>query len=692
MKIKKLKLGSLMYPLLVLILSITLLAIPAFGQEAGTENIKQDNQKTDVQANNLLDDVVVKASKMDRKPEHMTDSVTIINEAQIELQGFTDATEILRLTPSVEFKQAGGPGQFSYPKMRGYPQGHYLVLINGMRVNEPMSAGVGNFIGHIDTELVESVEVLRGPQSALYGSDTTAGVMSFSTLSGKEGMHSKVGVEYGSLDWKKGFASVRGRNGLVDYAVAAAYTDSDGVHDEEFYKNFSPTFKLGWHPGAWDVEVGYLYVHSEFQSADLDYPSNFLNDRSEAWAFQTPDPNNANEYDQHIATLNVTHTINDAFRQKMMVGLFDKDSYRNDLDDGLLGYQAAPFDNFTYGGVTYNKGDSVPVYDDGTGVAYGYDNTNFMLDYNFIWDSQLSEGNNNTALFGVAYEYQKGGKWGRYGDMSSSVYNFSLYANDQFMALDERLILSGGVRLDEHEAFGSEATWKIGSAYTIPGIETTLFSNYGTSFRAPSFSQLYDPSYGSDSLTPETGWTVEAGVRKEFLNGRIDGDITFWYSELDDVIVFDYTVVNPRRSSGFGEYNNRDSMETSGVEFAFGADITDSLNLSGNYTYTDSTSFEDGIEYRTVQIARNKGSLTLSCGKESYNMGVSAYYSGPRLRWKGDVEMKEYWRFDIFGNYKFANGMSLYTRVENILDKEIEEGLGYEQPGVYAIVGLKFEI
>ena len=122
MKIKNYKLSSLMYPLLVLILSITLLGVPAFGQEAGTENIKQDNQKTQGQANSLLDDVVVKASKMDRKPEHMTDSVTIIDEAQIELEGFTDATEILRLTPSVEFKQAGGPGQFSYPKMRATPR------------------------------------------------------------------------------------------------------------------------------------------------------------------------------------------------------------------------------------------------------------------------------------------------------------------------------------------------------------------------------------------------------------------------------------------------------------------------------------------------------------------------------------------------------------------------------------------
>ncbi|MBU1056011.1 MAG: TonB-dependent receptor [Proteobacteria bacterium] len=661
---------------LAAVIMALILWLPAFAEES--ESVEK------------IDEVIVKSTKIERKPEHMTDSVTVISEEDIKLQSFTDMTEILRFTPSVEFKQAGGPGQFSYPKMRGYGQGHFLVLVNGMKINEAYSAGIGNFIGQLDTKLLQSVEVLRGPQAALYGSDTTAGIISFTTIGGKPGKHINAGAEYGSLNWKKGYSSIRGGTVIWDYAFGVAYTDSNGVHDDEYYRNFSPTFKLGWHPDTIDIELAYLYVKSEFQAAELNEPSNTLNSRSEHWSFQTPDPNNANEYKHQIATLNASHQINDYFRHKLLLGWFEKEHYRNDRDDGLLGYESAPFNNFTFDGVTYNAGEAVPIYDEGTGEAYGYDNRNLMADYNLIWDSRLGDLGSNSTLFGLEYYYQEGGKWGRYGDVDSNNYNYSFYINDQLLLLKEALVLSAGLRRDEHEAYGTQTTGKIGSAYTFFNMGTTLFTNYGTSFRAPTFSNLYDPSYGNEDIDPETGWTVEGGLRQELMNGRIDAEVTYWYSELDDVIVFDYTIPNSKRPSGFGEYGNRDSAETSGVEFAFGAHITDHINLKGNYTYTNSNSENDGERFRTVQIARNKGNLSLSYVTDEYAFGVTGYYSGPRLRWKGDIEMKEYYRVDLFGRYEILKGVNLYGRIENLTDEDIEEGLGYEQPGFYGIIGIEY--
>lgn len=661
----------------LLFISIFIAVMPAFGDES--QKVEQ------------LDEVIVKSSKMERKIENITDSVTVIDKLDIELQGFTDTTEILRFTPGVEFKQAGGPGQFSYPKMRGYAQGHFLVLVNGMKINESYNAGVGNLLGQLDTKMIESVEILRGPQAALYGSDTTAGVMSFETITGSTGTHLDTGAEFGSLGWKKGYASVRAGTDTWNYAIGAAYTDSDGVHDEEYYKNFTPTFKLGWHQGDVAAEFAYVYVDSEFQAAELDQPNDFLNSRDEAWAFQTPDPHNANEYEHHVATLKLSHDINQNFRQKMMLGLFKKDEYRNDIDDGLLGYQSAPFDDFTFDKVTYNKGDKVPVYDDGTSVAYGNNHKNMMADYNLIWDSQMGSAGSNSMLFGVEYLYQEGGKWGKYGDLAADNYNYSFYVNEQMLLLEEALVLSAGVRQDNHEVYGGETTGKLGGAYTF-STDTTLFANYGTSFRAPTIFNLYDALYGNEDITPETGWTVESGIRQKWMNGRLDGEVTCWYSELDDVIVFDYSIPNPDSSVGSGKYANRDSAETSGVEVVFDAKITDQINLKANYTYTHSCSEQDGEKFRTVQIARNKGSLTLAYETDKYSFGVTGYYSGPRLRWKGDVEMEEYFRLDCFGRYRLTDGLSLYTHIENLLNEDIEEGLGYEQPGFYGIIGVEFKI
>ena len=476
---------------------VSLIAGPALVQ-AEEETVHKTTATT-------LSQVVVTATKINQTAEHITDSVTVINEEEIELKNYTDVTEILRLTPSVEFKQAGGPGQFNYPKMRGYGQGHFLVLINGMKINQAYNAGVGSFIGQLDSKLLESVEILRGPQSALYGSDSTAGIMSFTTISGKPGIHLDAGAEYGSLDWKKGYSSFRGGTEEFDYALGLAYTDSGGVHDEEYYTNFSPTFKLAWHPGMFDIELAYLYVDTEFQAAELDESHGFLTSRAEHYAFQTPDPNNANEYEHHLATFNIAQQINDSLRHKLILGWFNKEHYRNDLDDGLLGYQSAPFDNFTFDGVTYNKGEDVPIYDGGDGVAYGNDHKNLMADYNFIWDAQMAGTAANTLLLGVEYLYQKGGKWGKYGDLEANTYNYSLYTNDQLLLLNEALILSMGLRRDEHEVYGGKTTGKIGAAYTFPATETTLFSNYGTSFRSPTFFNLYDARYGNEDITPETG-------------------------------------------------------------------------------------------------------------------------------------------------------------------------------------------
>ncbi len=644
------------------------------------------------QAVHTLDDLVVKSTKIENKPEHMTDSVTIISEEEIKNNSVTDMTEILRFTPSVEFKQAGGPGQFSYPKMRGYGQGHFLVLINGMKINEAFNAGVGNFLGQLDTKLIESVEILRGPQSALYGSDTTAGVMSFTTLEGKPGIHFNAGTEYGSLDWKKGYSSLRGGTDTWDYALGAAYTDSGGVQDKEYYKNLSHTCKFGWHPGTVDAEFAYLFVDSEFQAAELNEAQNYLNSSAEHWAFQTPDPNNINEAKHQVATLNVSQRLNDSFRHKMVLGWFEKKQYTNDLNDGLLGYESAPFDNFTFKSVKYNKGDAVPIYDKGNGVAYGYNNNNLMSDYNLIWDAPIGNTGSNSMLFGFEYLYQEGEKWGRYGDLKSHTYNCSLYVNDQLRLLEDALILSAGLRRDEHEVYGGETTGKVGSAYTFFSTETTLFANYGTSFRAPVFFNLYDPVYGNESVTPETGWTVESGFRQEFVNGRINTELTYWYSKLDNVIVFDYTIANPLSSVGSGKYNNRDSAETSGVEIVLGARITDCIKLQGNYTYTDATSEQNGERFRTAQIAHNKGSVTLSYKEAKYTFGVTGYYSGPRLRWKGDIETEDYYRVDLFGRYEIYKGLNLYSRIENVLNQDIVEGLGYEQPGFYGIIGIEFSL
>ena len=628
-------------------------------------------------------DVVVTATKIEKSVEHLTDSVTVINEKQLKEGGFTDMTEALRFTPSVDFKQAGGPGQFNYPKLRGFGNGHFMVLIDGMKVNDAMSPGVGHMLGHIDPFIIERVEVLRGPQSVLYGSDSTAGLFAFTTKGGLPGANLSAGAQYGSLSWKKGYAGIRGQADKLKYSLNFAYTDSDGVLDEETYTNQSPQLKLSYDfTDNFSAEASFLYIKSKFNFAQLDeaYGSPY-------WGLQTPDPENYNQAESYLGVVNFKHKISDALRQKLTLGWYQKENENKDAYNGFLGYQAAPVDNFTLDYMNYyQKGQRVPVYDSGDGKPSYNKNTNTNIDYNFIVDSQLGGNGLNTLLLGVEYLEQKGEKWGKYGEADGTLRCFSLYANDQVMLLDEALVLSGGLRADDYNEFGNQLVGKVGAAYTFKSSGTTPFINYGTSFRAPSVAQLYDPKYGNTDLNPEKGWTVEGGLRQEIMDGKIRLEATTWYTELDDVVVWEST------GSMTGSYVNRDQGKSQGVELVAGWQILPSLYLSANYTYTDSRSEKGGVESRTVQIPRNKFNLNLAYDfNEKLHLSVHGMYVDQRLGWNGFTEMDSYWRWDAAVRYELAGGLALFGRAENLFDKEYNEGTTYEQPGFYGVIGLEWD-
>jgi len=111
-----------------------------------------------------LTDVIVTSTKIETPAQYSTQSVTVITEDEIKEKNYTDTTEILRQTTGIQFNQAGGPGQFNYPKLRGFGSGHFLVVVDGVKINEGLSPGVGNFLGQIDPKLIEKIEILRGPK------------------------------------------------------------------------------------------------------------------------------------------------------------------------------------------------------------------------------------------------------------------------------------------------------------------------------------------------------------------------------------------------------------------------------------------------------------------------------------------------------------------------------------------------
>jgi outer membrane receptor protein involved in Fe transport len=204
-------------------------------------------------------------------------------------------------------------------------------------------------------------------------------------------------------------------------------------------------------------------------------------------------------------------------------------------------------------------------------------------------------------------------------------------------------------------------------------------------------SQLYNLTYGSDTLTPEEGDTVEAGFRQRLLDKKLAWDITAWRTQLDDVVLFDYSIANPRSPWGFGQYANGDKQRTSGAELNGSYALDENWTLHGNYTYTDSHTQKVGGDYeRTVQVARNIANAGVSYRKGALEADIGVYYTGPRLRWAADLETDSYVSTNFSARYNITKSVSLYGRIENLFDEDVVEEIGYQQPGRYTVVGAEY--
>ena len=637
-----------------------------------------------------MQQMVISSTKLEKKLSHLTQSVTVITADDIESKSYTDFSEVLRAVPGIEFKQAGGPGQFNYIKLRGFSSGNILFVLDGTVLNQGSTGDVRHLIGQLDPNIIEKVEVLRGPQAALYGSNSTAGVIAITTKSG-EYRDLSVAAEAGSLGWKKIKAGVNDSQqlgaGTLRYALNISQTDSDGVHTHEYYEDQTSQLKLNYITDSVDVGLNYFRADNEFGYAELVDSGDSLASRNEYWGFQVPDPNQSSATKVELVSTRLVHRITESWQQALRISQTDSSYHILDPADGFLGNVVAPVDGVqpVWNGPVYNTGDIIPINDRDSDVDSAYEDESDQVNYDLSYSGQTLK-----VLLGAEYFDASARQYGSYGELTGDASHQSFYSNGELKVAETAkvtVVISAGLRTDNHDDWGSQTTGSFGTSFQFG--KQSVFYNVASSFKAPTLSQLYNPTYGNESITPEEGRTLEIGFRQNVLN--LDWDITWWHTRLEDVILYDRLLERPNEPGSFGAYNNGDQQRTQGVELDATISITDTLTLHTNYTYTDSrTKNKNGDWHKTVQIARHKANVGVDYFWNRLNLSANAYYSDPRLRWAADVEMESYVRVDVAARYGVTDALSLYTRIENIFDEDIEEGLGYEQPGVYGIAGLDY--
>jgi len=633
------------------ILSCALISVSllAFNAQADDKILPQ------APAEQSLKEVVVTATKLDSDVHTVGSSVTVISGKELENKQKSSLIEALRSVASLDVVQNGGTTSVF---IRGAESGHTLVLLDGIELNDPSSANHSYDLSHMTVANIERVEIVRGPQSTLYGSDAMGGVINIITKQGKGKPTGSLSTEGGSFNTYNEKAGLSGGTDLLNYALGISRTDSDGIsaasrkygnHEDDGYENTTVSSRFGITPSAnFQADAILRYIKAK-------------NDLDNAGGSGGDDPNFTAETEQlFLRTQARLIMLDNLWEQKMGVSLgkIERD-YQNKADAA-----SANVRDTTY------KGDSLK----------------------FDWQHNLYLTDANTLTFGLETEKEQldsddtrgGTGWSSSSSIDKKETRTSGYYVQDQISLWQCWNTTLGVRLDDHSRFGSQSTYRLASSYLVKPTGTRIKGSLGTGFKAPSLSQLYDPTYGNRELEPEKSIGWDFGVEQRLYLDWLSLELTYFDNSFRNMISYDpvtWQNINLRKT------------ESHGVEVALGAKPTTEMSLRAGYTYTDTEDKSTGkdllrrpknklfcdLDYRLMDKAHVYLGL-ISVGKR-YDIDNS---------WPANtVTLKRYNLVNVALSYDVTEHFQLTARVDNLNDAHYEEVYGYGTTGRAGYAGVR---
>jgi len=612
----------------------------------------------------ILEKVVVTATRVETPMEEIASSVTVISSKEIERKQKTTVLEVLKGLPGLDVVQNGGVGGATSIFLRGANSEHTLVMIDGVEVNDPISPGRSYDFAHLTVDNIERIEVIRGPQSTLYGSDAIGGVVNIITKKGEGKPKFFLSAEGGSFTTFREATGISGGNKWVNYSFALSRFDTEGIstaskkdgnYERDGYENTSLSAKLGFKP---------------MDNLGIDFILRYMDAKTELDNFAGvggDDPNYVQKSNQFLFKTQVGLSLFDqVWSQKLGLALNDHNRDIKNKKDSQH-----PFD--------YEKG--------------RYDGQLLKFD----WQHHLQLHKTNALMFGLEYEREEGKSkyyWESLWGPGQSIFpkktaNIKGYYIQDEIKLWDRLFATLGIRIDDHSRFGSETTYRVAPAYLIKETDTKIKGTFGTGFKAPTLYQLFAPAtlwgpIGNKDLKPEKSKGWDFGVEQNFFKNRVTLGATYFRNDFKDLIQFDW---------GQG-YINIAKAKTEGVELFASAKPIDDLTLRINYTYTDTEDKTTG----EALIRRPKNKIGFDINYHFLNNGnvnLGVIYVGKRddldfsISPSRRVKLDQYTLVNLAVSYDITKNFQLFGRVENLLDKEYEEVKGFGTPGLSFFGGMK---
>ena len=626
----------------------------------------------------VLDDFVITATRTPTSLEKIGgSSVSVVTAEDIEAKKQTQIRELLKDIPGVDISTTGGPGSSSSIFIRGSESKSVLVLIDGVMVNDPSDTNRTANIGTLTVDNIERIEVIRGSQSVLYGSNATAGVVNIITKKGRGKPVITAGMEAGSFGTTKYYGGLRGKSGPLSYSLNAAQNKSDGYSIANNRNNDIPhdgntDEKDGWSNQNLSVSLGYdlsedfdlsLSINSMNSSIDLDdYGSGYTGDRldynSATWAY-VANPTGAKKRrtdlaQQYIALQAHNFLINRSLESTLSYKMGTSIRKSFDQDETQTNEYAGNSHELSWQGTWF--------FGDITELTFGI--------------SGFSEEMKQDSISGGASTTQ----------IEKSATTNSYWVQDQTYLMDEALVIVAGVRSDNHEKFGSATTYRLAPSYNLKDTGTLFKMSYGTGFQAPSLYELFS-SYGNENLDASKSRTSDIGFEQSLNNKRMKFGVTAFTSEFTDAIDFDMSTFK------YGQMEGK--TKTSGWEAFFQTTIGNHTNLLVNHVAleTEDANGDPLVrkpEAKTVISGNTRFLEKAQVSYNIYNVGKRAAYSGSKDKNGNSIsELPAYTLVNLAGSYALLENLDLYGRIDNLTDTFYEDAWSYATPGRSYYVGVK---
>lgn len=610
------------------------------------------------EANNNIETITITGARSPILVPQVAGSVTIIDEAQIKASGAITMIDILRTVPGVNVAQNGPIGALAEVRFRGTESNHVMVLLDGVAINDLGQASLADFT-HLLLSNIERIEILRGPQSAIWGSNAIAGIISITTKQASaNNTNVEVNLGIGNSDTYQ--SSAHASKQTQDYALslnASTYsTAGENIsrqgNENDGYKNTQ-------------INGRFNYVFSAYNRVDLN--ARLLNYTSES-----------DNYDAST-------------------GLVSDGNAKAKGEHTSLGinWHFAPTDNGKKSGIysqllslQYAKQVTDNFADDIFARASQGETLRILWSnrFEFTQDKWINLGIENTQE-----DFKQRGSLPTSGENQSQSNDTLSLVSDGLYAVNNKISISGSVRRDNNDIFDNATSYRLGATFALNN-NWRMFASRGRAIKNPTFVERFGffPQFflGNPNLQPEQQTSSELGLEADFTNTSIK--LNWFKADLTNEIlgfVFDPS------SGQFTAQNAMQDSERQGLEFSIQSQFAD-VQWQANFTYLDASENDEA----EIRRARNTGSLSGTYQiNPKHQVYLQADYTGtkfdtffpPDFSPAQTVSMRAYWLVSANYQYTHSKHIQLNLRFSNALNEKYEDVLGYSAQGSRALLNAR---